>query len=35
VRHVCTASGWRVSARNAPDGGGEISLDFGHSLLGS
>lgn len=35
VRHVCTASGWRVSARNAPGGGGEISLDFGPSLLRS
>lgn len=33
VRHVCIASGWRVSARNAPAGGGEISLDFGQSLL--
>lgn len=33
VRHVCTASGWRVSARNAPGGGGEITLDFGQSLL--
>ncbi|HJV93208.1 MAG TPA: HAMP domain-containing sensor histidine kinase, partial [Azonexus sp.] len=33
VRHVCSASGWRVSARNAPGGGGEITLDFGQSLL--
>lgn len=33
VRHVCTASGWTVSARNAPEGGGEVSLDLGRSLL--
>lgn len=33
VRHVCTASGWTVSARNAPEGGGEVSLDLGASLL--
>lgn len=29
VRHVCLASGWRVSARNAPAGGGELTIDFG------
>lgn len=33
VRHVCSASGWQVSARNAPSGGGEIRLDFGESLV--
>lgn len=33
VRHVCAACGWRVSARNAPAGGGEIVLDFGRSRL--
>ena len=33
VRHVCTASGWAVSARNAPEGGGEVVLDLGRSLL--
>jgi len=33
VRHVCSACGWRVSARNAPAGGGEIILDFGSSRL--
>lgn len=32
VRHVCLASGWSVSARNAPAGGGELILDFGASL---
>lgn len=33
VRHVCSASGWQVSARNAPGGGGEVTLDFGGSLV--
>lgn len=33
VRHVCTASGWTVSARNAPEGGGEVSFDLAGSLL--
>lgn len=33
VRHVCTASGWTVSARNAPEGGGEVTLDLNGSLL--
>lgn len=33
VRHVCTACGWRVSAHNAPAGGGEIVLDLGSSRL--
>ncbi len=33
VRHVCLASGWRVSARNAPDGGGELTIDFGGQLM--
>ena len=33
VRHVCTASGWAVSARNASEGGGEVVLDLGRSLL--
>lgn len=28
VRHVCTASGWTVSARNTPLGG-EVLIDFG------
>ena len=32
VRHVCSASGWQVSAGNAPGGGGEITLDFGAGL---
>ena len=32
VRHVCAASGWRVSAANPPTGGGEITLDLGLSL---
>ena len=32
VRHVCLASGWRVSARNAPAGGGELTIDFGRLL---
>ncbi len=32
VRHVCGASGWQVSARNAPGGGAEITLDFGAAL---
>lgn len=32
VRHVCQASGWRVSARNAPAGGGELTIDFGPPL---
>jgi len=34
VRHVCLASGWRVSARNAPGGGGELTIDFGRLLAG-
>lgn len=33
VRHICSASGWAVSAANAPDGGGEVSVDLGASLL--
>lgn len=33
VRHVCSASGWQVWARNAAQGGGEISLDFGAALV--
>jgi len=33
VRHVCAASSWTVSARNAPEGGGEVSLDLGRSWL--
>ncbi len=32
VRHVCLASGWTVSARNAPAGGGELTIDFGAAL---
>lgn len=32
VRHVCSASGWQVSAGNAAAGGGEITVDFGASL---
>lgn len=32
VRHVCTACGWRVSARNLPAGGGEVTVDFGDAL---
>lgn len=33
VRHICSANGWHVRARNAPGGGGEITLDFGASLI--
>ncbi|MBK6677633.1 MAG: HAMP domain-containing histidine kinase [Rhodocyclaceae bacterium] len=29
VRHVCEASGWKVSASNRPDGGACVSIDFG------
>ena len=32
VRHVCTANGWTVAARNAPDRGGEILIDFATHL---
>lgn len=32
VRHVCSASGWQVSAGNAAAGGGEITVDFGAGL---
>jgi signal transduction histidine kinase len=34
VRHVCLASGWTVTACNAPAGGGEVVVDFGSSLPG-
>lgn len=32
VRHVCTACGWEVRAANAPEGGAQISIDFGGAL---
>lgn len=35
VQHVCGASGWRVSAGNAPTGGGQVTIDLGDSLLPS
>ena len=35
VQHVCRASGWRVSAGNAPTGGGQVTIDLGDSLLPS
>lgn len=33
VRHVCTACGWDVRATNSVEGGGEITVDFGRSLM--
>jgi signal transduction histidine kinase len=33
VRHACEASGWRVSAANAVEGGGELTVDFGAACL--
>jgi len=35
VQHVCRASGWRVSAGNAPTGGGQVTINLGDSLLPS
>ncbi|QRM18665.1 sensor histidine kinase [Dechloromonas sp. TW-R-39-2] len=32
VDHVCRATGWRVAAQNAADGGGEVTIDFGAAL---
>lgn len=32
VRHVCSASGWQVSAGNAPTGGARLVVDLGASL---
>jgi signal transduction histidine kinase len=32
VRHICQASGWQVSAANAPSGGAQISIDLAGSL---
>lgn len=32
VRHICQASGWQVSAANAPAGGALITLDLAASL---
>jgi len=32
VRHICQASGWQVSAANAPGGGALIAIDFAASL---
>lgn len=31
VRHACEASGWQASARNAVEGGGEVTVDFSSS----
>ena len=33
VRHACEASGWQVSAANAVEGGGELTVDFGAACL--
>lgn len=33
VRQTAEASGWQVSAGNAPEGGGCVAIDFGPSLL--
>jgi len=32
VQHVCSASGWRVSAGNAETGGSQVTIDLGDSL---
>lgn len=32
VHHVCTASGWQVSAGNATTGGAEVVVDLGRSV---
>jgi len=32
VQHVCTASGWLVSAGNTATGGAQVSVDFGTSV---
>lgn len=32
VRHICQACGWQATARNAPEGGALLEVDFGRDL---
>lgn len=32
VRHICQACGWQATARNAPEGGALLEVDFGRDI---